>query len=107
MIADSVVSALKGYHKYLYLKRLDLKERYGGGWVLITGCTNGIGKAYAFELAKEGFNIVMVARNQAKLEQVKAELESTCSGVQVRIIVYDYGNLGGAEEVTKYMSMMQ
>ncbi len=32
-----------------------MKKRYGASsWTLITGSTDGVGKAYAFELAKEG-----------------------------------------------------
>ena len=64
VVADSVISVLKGFHKYQMVKRIDLMKRFGrGSWVVITGTTNGIGKAYAFELAKEGFNLVLIARN--------------------------------------------
>ena len=42
----------------------NLFKRYGGGWAVITGATNGIGQAYAFELARQGFNIFIVARNE-------------------------------------------
>ena len=43
-------------------------EKYGkGSWALITGCTEGIGKAICFELAALGFKLVMVSRNEKKL----------------------------------------
>ena len=43
-------------------------EKYGkGSWALITGCTEGIGKAFCFELAALGFKLVMVSRNEKKL----------------------------------------
>ena len=32
-------------------------------WALITGCTEGIGKCFAINLAKEGFNVILVSRN--------------------------------------------
>lgn len=38
----------------------NLFKRYGGGWAVITGATHGIGEAYAFELAKQGFNIAII-----------------------------------------------
>lgn len=41
---------------------------------LITGASEGIGKDFAFELAKQGFSLYLVARNQGKLEEVRNEL---------------------------------
>ncbi|MBF4508082.1 3-ketoacyl-ACP reductase [Flavobacterium sp. JLP] len=40
---------------------------------LITGAGKGIGKAIAIALAKEGVNVILVARTQADVEQVAAE----------------------------------
>ena len=44
-------------------------ERYGpkGVWAVVTGCTDGIGKAVALELASRGFNLVLISRNIEKL----------------------------------------
>ena len=39
-----------------------------GSWAVVTGCTEGIGKAFCFELASLGFNLVLVSRNGSKLE---------------------------------------
>jgi len=63
-------SVLQGMFQYLLLPRLDLKARYGGGWALITGATDGIGLSYCKEFAKAGFNIVLMARDEQKLERV-------------------------------------
>ena len=50
--------------------------RYGkDSWALVTGCTAGIGKDIALELAKEGFNIVVVSRNEKKLNEVCDEIK--------------------------------
>ena len=41
---------------------------------VVTGSTDGIGKAYALELAKRGVNIVLISRTQQKLDEVAAEI---------------------------------
>ncbi|MNO50592.1 3-oxoacyl-[acyl-carrier-protein] reductase FabG [compost metagenome] len=43
---------------------------------LITGSTKGIGKAIAFELAKEGVNVLINGRNYDKVEQTVNEIKS-------------------------------
>ena len=63
---------------YCYLKSLfftrpgPLIQKYGKkSWAVVTGASDGIGLGIAKRLAVEGFNIVLIARNQAKLQDVK------------------------------------
>ncbi|KAF2359292.1 Short-chain dehydrogenase/reductase SDR [Trinorchestia longiramus] len=58
-------------------------KRYGGKWAVVTGCTDGIGKAYCHELAKDGLNVVLISRSLEKLQKVAEEIlpaETTFSG---------------------------
>lgn len=41
--------------------------------VLITGASGGLGKAFAQEFAKHGFNIVLVARSEEKLKEISSD----------------------------------
>lgn len=39
-------------------------------FAVITGATDGIGKEYAKELAKQGLNVVLISRTKSKLVEV-------------------------------------
>lgn len=71
-----------------------VKLREMGSWALVTGATDGIGKAYAKALAKKGLNVVLVSRTLSKLEDVAKEIESE-SKVQTKVIAADF--TGGPE----------
>ncbi|KAA6392157.1 MAG: putative 17 beta-hydroxysteroid dehydrogenase type 3 [Streblomastix strix] len=58
-----------------FTKPLDLKTRYGGGWAFITGGNSGIGEAFAKKVAKMGFNVAIVARDEDRLKKVEIELK--------------------------------
>ena len=59
---------------------------------MITGSTDGIGKAYALDLASRGFNIVLVSRTQSRLDGVKKEILGKSPDVEVRTIKFDFTN---------------
>ncbi|KAM7536663.1 hypothetical protein Aperf_G00000088676 [Anoplocephala perfoliata] len=61
-----------------------------GEWAVITGATDGIGKAFAKLLAKKGLNIFLVSRSKDKLESVASEIEKEYK-VKTKIFVADFG----------------
>ncbi|NXB94427.1 HSDL1 protein, partial [Vidua chalybeata] len=67
---------------------IDLVKKYGK-WAVVTGSTDGIGKAYAEELAKHGVNIILVSRNKEKLEAVSRSISETYK-VETEFIVADF-----------------
>ncbi|KAK4468479.1 hypothetical protein MN116_007682 [Schistosoma mekongi] len=73
--------------RMLFSKRKHLK--HAGEWAIVTGATDGIGKAYVEELAGDGLNIMLISRNLEKLENVAKEIESTYH-VETRIVVADF-----------------
>lgn len=52
-----------------------MKENGEDVWVLVTGATRGIGYEYCKYFAKLGFNIILVARDSARLGGVSDELK--------------------------------
>ncbi|KAL5552706.1 hypothetical protein UlMin_040107 [Ulmus minor] len=74
----------------------NLKEY--GSWALITGPTDGIGKALAFELASKGLNLVLVGRNPLKLEATSKEIrERFGEKVELKSVVVDLARFSGQE----------
>ncbi|XP_057652964.1 inactive hydroxysteroid dehydrogenase-like protein 1 [Diorhabda carinulata] len=71
-----------------------------GPWALVTGSTDGIGKAYALELAKRGINIVLVSRNEEKLKKTAEEIENKHL-VKTKIIVADFSQVQKAVDTVK------
>ena len=54
-----------------------------GKWAVITGCTQGIGKSYVEELARRGMNLVLISRNQSKLEYLEKQIKSNYKGSKI------------------------
>ncbi|CAI9093303.1 OLC1v1028773C1 [Oldenlandia corymbosa var. corymbosa] len=67
----------------------NLKKDYGS-WALITGSTDGIGKAMAYELAKKGLNLILISRNSQRLEQVSNQIQSLFPNIHIKILALDF-----------------
>lgn len=74
-----------------------IQEKYGNT-ALITGASAGIGEAFARRLAKEGCDIVIVARRKERLEQLADELRKQYS-VKVLPIAADLADSAECERV--------
>jgi uncharacterized protein len=71
--------------------------------VLITGASGGIGEEFARKFAFNGYNVILVARNEDKLNALKQELENTTSST-VYILKAD---LSVQDEVTRIYQLLQ
>jgi short-subunit dehydrogenase len=69
-----------------------------GPWALVAGASDGVGAAFAKGLAQRGVNVVLLARRQAVLDQVAAEIESETSA-QTRTLAADLAQPGAASTV--------
>lgn len=68
------------------------------GWALITGASEGIGRAMAAVAAADGWNLVVSARNAARLEELAADLRGR-NGVRVVPIGADLAEPGAAGQL--------
>lgn len=79
---------------YRYQLRPSKKLTKFGKYAVVTGATDGIGKAYALALAKRGMSVVLISRTESKLQAVAEEIDSkNFKGVEkTKYIVCDYSN---------------
>lgn len=67
-------------------------SHYKYGYVLITGSSDGIGKALAYEFARRGFNLILISRTLSKLESLKSDLNSLYPSLSIQIISSDFSS---------------
>ena len=80
-------------HGLFFTKKVDLAARYGkNSWVVVTGANDGIGLSYCKALAKDGFNIVLVARRLERLEAASQEVKNVNPLVETKVVVADFSN---------------
>ncbi|XP_030756269.1 very-long-chain 3-oxoacyl-CoA reductase [Sitophilus oryzae] len=60
-----------------------------GKWAVVTGATDGIGKAYAEALAKRKLNIVLISRTQCKLDAVAQDIQTKYT-IETKTIQADF-----------------
>jgi short-subunit dehydrogenase len=78
-------------NKYFIRRGKDLAERYGKGtWVLVTGATGGIGEEFCIQLGKLGFNIVLVSRSKAKLEESENRVKKAFPNIKTKTVAADF-----------------
>lgn len=77
---------------WFYFLRPSSVRKYLHGpapYALVTGATDGIGKAVAHELFHKGFNLIIHGRNEEKIRKVIAEIKATGGNGDIRYFVAD------------------
>uniref|UniRef100_A0A3Q3AQM8 Hydroxysteroid (20-beta) dehydrogenase 2 n=1 Tax=Kryptolebias marmoratus TaxID=37003 RepID=A0A3Q3AQM8_KRYMA len=65
-----------GLREFVLSEHWQVDFRTYGRWAVVTGATSGIGKAYAYELAQKGLDVVLIGRSEDKLRVVAKEIEN-------------------------------
>lgn len=69
-----------------------------GAWAIVTGASDGIGRAIALDLAVRGLNLILVARRRVLLEEFAADL-SRQHAIETLVIDADLTQAAGLEKV--------
>ncbi|KAL9610564.1 MAG: hypothetical protein Q9167_004745 [Letrouitia subvulpina] len=59
-------------------------------WAIVTGASDGLGKEFALQLARQKFNLLLVSRTQSKLETLEQEIASRYPGVKTHVLAMDF-----------------
>ena len=76
--------------------RSKLRARYGG-YAMVTGAARGIGRAFAEQLAGEGFGLLLVDQEADETRALAEELHAV-HGVDAQTVIRDLSAPGLAEE---------
>ena len=68
-------------------------------WALVTGASSGIGRDMARYLYGLGYNLIIIARDLSKLEELKAELEQNNKKQEIIIIAKDLSSKENCIEI--------
>lgn len=68
-------------------------------WALITGASSGFGVDFARQLARQGYSLVLVARSEAPMQALAAEL----AGVRCHVVAMDLAGEGAAEQLKQQL----
>ncbi|KAJ4319944.1 hypothetical protein N0V84_006127 [Fusarium piperis] len=76
------------------LKRHSREPR---AWALVTGASAGIGRGLAKELAKKGFNVILLGHKHHELQETRDSIIEMFPGIEVKILVLDAVHASPAE----------
>jgi short-subunit dehydrogenase len=79
-------------HPGTNVDRVELRSRYGP-WAVVTGGSEGVGAAFALQLADAGVHLVLAARRIGPLEETAEKCRS--AGVTVRTVSTDLASEDG------------
>jgi short-subunit dehydrogenase len=72
--------------------------RHYGEWAIVTGASEGIGRAMSAELAAHGLHLLLVARREERLRALADEL-SQHHGIEARVLALDLGQAGALDSL--------
>lgn len=93
-LAYCIAKGAQAFYAFFLRGGKDLRKY--GEWAVVTGATDGIGRGYAFEMAKKGLNVLLISRTESKLVEVEAEIKEKFPNITVDHLAIDFGHFDEA-----------
>lgn len=78
-----------------------MAQDLAGKVILVTGATDGIGKAAASEFARRGATLTVVGRNRQKTDQVLAELKAASGNQKLDLLLCDLSRMADVKRAAE------
>lgn len=85
--------------------KADFAARYGP-WAIVAGASEGIGAAYAQELASRGLNLLLIARRAELLRSLASRLSDQYK-VEINPIAWDLSASDAAEQILRQVNDLE
>jgi FlaA1/EpsC-like NDP-sugar epimerase len=107
-VPKSWINDIRDIRKFAYSRFGKFERRNGmsnpsNGTALITGASSGIGAIYAERLARQGNDLILVARDQARLEAQADRLRKETG----RMVEFLKADLGDADDVARVEAVLR
>jgi uncharacterized protein len=81
----------------------DLARRRRGETVLITGASSGIGRELARQFARDGADLVLIARSEGRLRELAGDLAAEY-GVTAQVVPVDLSRPGSPDQIVETLA---
>nr|XP_002124801.2 very-long-chain 3-oxoacyl-CoA reductase 1-like [Ciona intestinalis] len=106
-ISVYLLKMLVSLRKFFLREGYDLAKRYGNGtWAIVTAPTSATGYGFAVQLARSGFNIILIGRDIEMLNKLR-DLLILRYGVKVRTVIADFRNAGDIDFYTELLRQIE
>jgi len=86
-------------------EKADFARRYGS-WAVVAGASEGLGAAYADELAARGLNLVLIARRSEMLQALASDLSKKYV-VETKTLALDLSSASAAEQIAEHTNDLE
>ena len=72
--------------------------------ILITGASSGLGEEFAFQLAAQGYSLLLVARRLERLQYIQRDIIKKYANVRVFCLCVDLNDASSGQQIMDYIS---